>query len=85
MLNTHIIRNGQEVTVARLRGVVRRISKTSEIEGLEWEVFADRLVAQRDAMDSLGGDQEAVSIIDAAPDGQNWSVVYTPDPKGERR
>ena len=84
MLNTQIIRNGQRVTVARLRGVVRRISKTSEIEGLEWEVFADRLVAQRDAMDSLGGDQEATSIIDAAPDGQNWSVVYTPERRAVR-
>ncbi len=78
MLNTKIIRNDQEVTVARLRGVVRRVSRTSEIEGMEWTVFADRLVAQRDAMDSLGGDQEAVSIIDDAPDGQNWSVVYSP-------
>lgn len=78
MLNTKIMRNGQEVTVAKLRGVVRRVSKTSEIEGMEWTVFADRLVAQRDAMNSLGGDQEAVSIIDDAPDGQNWSVVFTP-------
>lgn len=78
MLNTKILRNGQEVTVAKLRGVVRRIGRTSEIEGMEWEVFADRLVAQRDAMDSLGGDQEAVSIIDDAPDGQNWTVVYSP-------
>lgn len=78
MLNTKILRNGQEVTVAKLRGVVRRVSKTSEIEGVEWEVFADRVVAQRDAMDSLGGDQQAVSIIDDAPDGQNWTVVYSP-------
>lgn len=78
MLNTKILRNGQEVTVARLRGVVRRVSKTSEIEGMEWTVFADRLVAQRDAMDSLGGDQQAVSIIDDAPDGQNWTVVFSP-------
>jgi hypothetical protein len=78
MLNTKILRNGQEVAVARLRGVVRRVSRTSEIEGMEWTVFADRIVAQRDAMDSLGGDQEAVSIIDDAPDGQNWSVVFTP-------
>ena len=78
MLNTKILRNDQEVTVARLRGVVRRVSKTSEIEGMEWKVFADRLVAQRDAMNSLGGAEEATSIIDDAPDGQNWSVVYTP-------
>lgn len=78
MLNTKIMRNGEEVTVARLRGVVRRISKTSEIEGMEWSVFADRLVAQRDAMDSLGGAEEATSIIDDAPDGQNWTVVYSP-------
>lgn len=78
MLNTKILRNGQEVTVAKLRGVVKTVTRTSEIEGLEWTVFADRLVAQRDAMDSLGGDQEAVSIIDDAPDGQNWSVVFTP-------
>lgn len=78
MLNTKIIRNGQEITVARLRGVVKKIGRTSEVEGLEWSVFADRLVAQRDAMNSLGGDQEAVSIIDDAPDGQNWSVVFTP-------
>lgn len=78
MLNTKIIRNGQEVTVAKLRGVVRRVSKTSEIEGMEWGVFADRLVAQRNAMNSLGGDQEAVSIVDDAPDGQNWTVVYSP-------
>lgn len=83
MLNTKIIRNGQEVTVAKLRGVVRRISKTSEVEGMEWSVFADRIVAQRDAMDSLGGDEGAISIIDDAPDGQNWSVVFTP--KGEGR
>ena len=83
MLNTKIIRNGEEVTVARLRGVVRRIGRTSEIEGMEWTVFADRLVAQRDAMDSLGGDQEAVSIIDDAPDGQNWSVVFTSE-RGRR-
>lgn len=85
MLNTQIIRNGQEVTVAKLRGVVRRISRTSEIEGLEWSVFADRLVAQRDAMESLGGGQEATSIIDAAPDGQNWAVTYSPDPRAGRR
>ena len=78
MLNTKIIRNGQEVTVAKLRGVVKTITRTSEIEGMEWMVFADRLVAQRDAMDSLGGTEEAVSIIDDAPDGQNWSVVFTP-------
>lgn len=83
MLNTKIIRNGQEVTVAKLRGVVRRIGRTSEIEGMEWEVFADRLVAQRDAMDSLGGDQQAISIIDDAPDGQNWTVVYSPE-RGRR-
>lgn len=78
MLNTKIMRNGQEVTVAKLRGVVRKIGRTSEIEGMEWEVFADRIIAQRDAMNSLGGDQEAVSIIDDAPDGQNWTVVYSP-------
>lgn len=78
MLNTKILRNGQEVTVAKLRGVVRRVSKTSEIEGMEWTVFADRLVAQRDAMDSLGGAEEATSIIDDAPDGQNWTVVFSP-------
>ena len=78
MLNTEIIRNGQEVTVAKLRGVVKKIERTSEIEGMEWSVFADRVVAQRDAMNSLGGDQEAVSIIDDAPDGQNWSVVFSP-------
>ena len=83
MLNTKILRNGQEIAVAKLRGVVRRVSRTSEIEGMEWTVFADRLVAQRDAMDSLGGDQEAVSIIDDAPDGQNWSVVFTPE-RGRR-
>lgn len=78
MLNTKIIRNGEEIAVARLRGVVRRIGRTSEVEGMEWTVFADRVVAQRDAMDSLGGDQEAVSIIDDAPDGQNWTVVFSP-------
>lgn len=83
MLNTKIMRNGEEVTVAKLRGVVRRIGRTSEVEGMEWSVFADRLVAQRDAMNSLGGDQEAVSIIDDAPDGQNWSVVFTPE-RGRR-
>lgn len=83
MLDTKIMRNGHEVTVARLRGVVRRVSKTSEIEGMEWTVFADRLVAQRDAMNSLGGDQEATSIIDDAPDGQNWTVVYSPE-RGRR-
>lgn len=83
MLNTKIMRNGEEITVAKLRGVVRRIGRTSEIEGMEWEVFADRIIAQRDAMNSLGGGQEAVSIIDDAPDGQNWSVVFTP--KGARR
>lgn len=83
MLNTKILRNGQEITVAKLRGVVRRVSKTSEIEGMEWTVFADRLVAQRDAMDSLGGAEEATSIIDDAPDGQNWSVVYSPE-RGRR-
>ena len=78
MLNTKIMRNGEEVTVAKLRGVVRRVSKTSEFEGMEWTVFADRLVAQRDAMDSLGGAEEATSIIDDAPDGQNWTVVFSP-------
>jgi hypothetical protein len=83
MLNTKIIRNGQEVTVAKLRGVVKTITRTSEIEGMEWMVFADRLVTQRDAMDSLGGTEEAVSIIDDAPDGQNWSVVFTPE-RGRR-
>jgi hypothetical protein len=83
MLNTKILRNGRGVTVAKLRGVVRRVSKTSEIEGMEWSVFADRVVAQRDAMDSLGGAEEAVSIIDDAPDGQNWSVVFTPE-RGRR-
>lgn len=83
MLNTKILRNGQEITVAKLRGVVRTITRTSEVEGLEWSVFADRVVAQRDAMDSLGGDQEAVSIVDDAPDGQNWSVVFTPE-RGRR-
>ena len=83
MLNTKIMRNGEEVAVAKLRGVVRRIGRTSEVEGMEWSVFADRLVAQRDAMNSLGGDQEAVSIIDDAPDGQNWSVVFTPE-RGRR-
>lgn len=83
MLNTKIMRNGEEVTVARLRGVVRRVSKTSEIEGMEWTVFADRIVAQRDAMDSLGGAEEATSIIDDAPDGQNWTVVYSPE-RGRR-
>ena len=83
MLNTKILRNGQEVTVAKLRGVVKTITRTSEIEGMEWSVFADRLVAQRDAMDSLGGAEEAVSIIDDAPDGQNWSVVFTPE-RGRR-
>lgn len=82
MLNTKILRNDQEVTVAKLRGVVKTVTRTSEIEGLEWSVFADRIVAQRDAMDSLGGDQEAVSIIDDAPDGQNWSVVFTPQGGG---
>lgn len=83
MLNTKILRNGEEITVAKLRGVVRRVSKTSEIEGMEWMVFADRLVAQRDAMNSLGGTEEAISIIDDAPDGQNWSVVFSP--RGARR
>lgn len=83
MLNTKILRNDQEVTVAKLRGVVKTVTRTSEIEGLEWSVFADRVVAQRDAMNSLGGDQEAISIIDDAPDGQNWTVVYSP--KGARR
>lgn len=83
MLNTKILRNDQEVTVAKLRGVVKTVTRTSEIEGLEWSVFADRIVAQRDAMDSLGGNQEAISIIDDAPDGQNWTVVYSP--KGARR
>lgn len=83
MLNTKILRNDQEVTVAKLRGVVKTVTRTSEIEGLEWSVFADRVVAQRDAMNSLGGDQEATSIIDDAPDGQNWTVVYSP--KGARR
>ena len=74
MLNTKILRNDQEVTVAKLRGVVKTVTRTSEIEGMEWSVFADRVVA----MNSLGGDQEAISIIDDAPDGQNWSVVFTP-------
>lgn len=83
MLNTKILRNDQEVTVAKLRGVVKTVTRTSEIEGLEWSVFADRLVAQRDAMDSLGGAEEAASIIDDAPDGQNWSVVYSPE-RGRR-
>lgn len=78
MLNTKITRNGEEVTVAKLRGVVKTVTRTSEIEGLEWSVFADRVVAQRDAMNSLGGAEEATSIIDDAPDGQNWSVVFTP-------
>lgn len=78
MLNTKITRNNQEVTVAKLRGVVKTVTRTSEIEGLEWSVFADRLVAQRDAMNSLGGAEEATSIIDDAPDGQNWTVVFTP-------
>ena len=84
MLNTKILRNSQEVTVAKLRGVVKTVARTSEIEGLEWSVFADRVVAQRDAMDSLGGVEEAVSIIDDAPDGQNWSVVFTPQGGGRR-
>lgn len=83
MLNTKILRNDQEVTVAKLRGVVKTVTRTSDIEGLEWSVFADRIVAQRDAMDSLGGDQEAVSIIDDAPDGQNWTVAYNPE-RGRR-
>lgn len=83
MLNTKIIRNDQEVTVAKLRGVVKTITRTSEIEGMEWSVFADRIVAQRNAMDSFGGDQEATSIIDDAPDGQNWSVVFIPE-RGRR-
>ena len=83
MLNTKIMRNGEEVTVAKLRGVVKTVTRTSEIEGLEWSVFADRVVAQRDAMNSLGGAEEATSIIDDAPDGQNWTVVYSP--KGARR
>ena len=83
MLNTKITRNGQEVTVAKLRGVVKTVTRTSEIEGMEWTVFADRVVAQRDAMNSLGGAEEATSIIDDAPDGQNWTVVYSP--KGARR
>lgn len=82
MLNTQIIRNGQEVTVAKLRGVVRRISRTSEIEGMEWSVFADRVIAHRDAMNALGGDEEATSLIDDAPDGQNWAVVYRPKGAG---
>lgn len=83
MLNTKITRNGEEVTVAKLRGVVKTVTRTSEIEGLEWSVFADRVVAQRDAMNSLGGAEEATSIIDDVPDGQNWTVVYSP--KGARR
>ena len=83
MISTKITRNGEEVTVAKLRGVVRRIGRTSEVEGMEWSVFADRLVAQRDAMNSLGGAEEATSIIDDAPDGQNWSVVFTPE-RGRR-
>lgn len=78
MLNTRIIRNGEEVTVARLRGVVRKITRTSEIEGMEWSVFADRVIAHRDAMNALGGTEEATSLIDDAPDGQNWTVVYSP-------
>lgn len=82
MLNTKITRNGEEVTVAKLRGVVKTVTRTSEIEGLEWSVFADRVVAQRDAMNSLGGAEEATSIIDDAPDGQNWSVVFTPQGGG---
>lgn len=85
MLNTKIMRNGQEVTVVKLRGVVRRITRTSEIEGMEWEVFADRVIAQRDAMNSLGGNEEATSIIDDAPDGQNWTVVFTPERGVEQR
>lgn len=84
MLNTKIIRNGEEVTVARLRGVVRRIERTSDIEGMEWSVFADRVVAHRDAMNALGGAEEATSLIDDAPDGQNWTVVYSPQ-EGVRR
>lgn len=83
MLNTKITRNNQEVTVAKLRGVVKTVTRTSEIEGLEWSVFADRVVAQRDAMNSLGGAEEATSIIDDAPDGQNWTVVFTPE-RGRR-
>lgn len=83
MLNTKILRNDQEVTVAKLRGVVKTVTRTSEIEGMEWSVFADRVVAQRDAMNSLGGDQEAIGIIDDAPDGQNWTVVYSPE-RGRR-
>lgn len=83
MLNTKIMRNGQEVTVAKLRGVVRKTERTSEIEGLEWSVFADRVIAQRDAMNTLGGNEEAISIIDDAPDGQNWTVVFTPE-RGRR-
>lgn len=83
MLNTKILRNDQEVTVAKLRGVVKTVTRTSEIEGMEWTVFADRIVAQRDAMNSLGGDQEAISFIDDAPDGQNWTVVYSPE-RGRR-
>lgn len=83
MLNTRIIRNGQEVTVARLRGVVRRIERTSEIEGMEWSVFADRVIAHRDAMNALGGGEEATSLIDDAPDGQNWTVVYSPRRAGQ--
>lgn len=83
MLNTKITRNNQEVTVAKLRGVVKTVTRTSEIEGLEWSVFADRVVAQRDAMNSLGGVEEATSIIDDAPDGQNWTVVYSPE-RGRR-
>ena len=83
MLNTKILRNGQEVAVAKLRGVVKTVARTSGVEGMEWGVFADRLVAQRNAMNSLGGDQEAISIINDAPDGQNWTVVYRP--KGARR
>lgn len=77
MLNTRIVRNGEEVTVARLRGVVRKITRTSEIEGMEWSVFADRVIAHRDAMNALGGTEEATSLIDDAPDGQNWAVVYS--------
>ena len=34
MLNTKILRNDQEVTVAKLRGVVKTVTRISEIEGL---------------------------------------------------
>lgn len=82
MLNTKIMRNGEVIPVAKLRGVVRRITRTSEIEGMEWSVFADRVIAHRDAMNALGGAEEATSLVDDAPDGQNWTVVYRPKGAG---